>query len=172
MSETVRPADGTAVPVEQPPALLLVRRRSGELAVAAALACAGAAMLRGALELDLGTPALPAAGFVPALAGAGLLVSGLVSLVKAWRDEGVAADTPVRLVDRITGCALLLLFGLAATFEVLGAPISLGLFILAMLRLLSPLRLPAATGLSVVIAAALWLFFARLLEAPLPTGFL
>ncbi|MFH5927343.1 tripartite tricarboxylate transporter TctB family protein [Roseomonas xinghualingensis] len=170
MSEASRPADGAAIPAAQPPALLSVQRRGGEVVVAAALACAGAAMLRGALDLEFGTLALPAAGFVPALAGAGLLVSSLVSLATAWRSVGPAAEAPVRLVDRTTGCVLLLLFALAAAFEALGAPITLGLFILAMLRLLSPLRLHVAAALAAAIAGTLWLFFARLLEAPLPTG--
>ncbi|WP_424138843.1 tripartite tricarboxylate transporter TctB family protein [Roseomonas chloroacetimidivorans] len=161
----------TAMSVFSPPPLLSVRRRRGEMAIAAAFACAGAGMLRGALDLDLGSVALPAAGFVPAVAGGVLLLSGLWSLFKAGRSSSAeGADREVRLVDRVTGLALIALFLLAALFETLGAPLALGLFIFAMLRLLSPLRLVVCALLAAALAGAMWLFFARLLEASLPAG--
>jgi hypothetical protein len=141
--------------------------RGGGIFVAGMLGTAGAFFAWQALLLDLGSVALPGPGFLPLLLGAVLVICAALIGIDCWRSPpGEAVEFGHR--DVVITIAALLVIPLI--FEPLGAPITLGLFGIAILVLIgriAPVLAIAATGVGM---AACWYFFQVLLGVQLPTG--
>ncbi|MGY1593505.1 tripartite tricarboxylate transporter TctB family protein [Geodermatophilus sp. SYSU D00708] len=135
------------------------------LVVAAAVVALGAATVAGALSLDVGSAATPAAGMWPLLIGGVLVVLGLALVPLARRTHDA---------ERFTRASWLVLLGLAsmlvfvALISVIGFEIPAALLVFVWLRFLGheSWRLSVITSLAVVVG--FYLLFVAALSVPIP----
>ncbi|MGY1637476.1 tripartite tricarboxylate transporter TctB family protein [Geodermatophilus sp. SYSU D00742] len=133
--------------------------------IALVVVALGAATIAGALTLDVGSAATPAAGMWPLLIGGLLVVLGLALLPLARR----TADA-----ERFTGASWLVVAGLAsmlvfvALISVIGFEIPALLLMFVWLRFLGheSWRLSVITSLAVVVG--FYLVFVAALSVPIP----
>ena len=145
---------------------LKVRARRGETAVAAALLALAVYVLVVALRMPRGTLALPGPGFFPAGLAVllGLAALGLLARVGL----GPASDEPVALGRGHVLTTLGSLAGVALLLERLGFLVTLGLFLLVLFRVLSPLGWLRSAVAAVAATVAAYLFFHTVLGVSLP----
>jgi putative tricarboxylic transport membrane protein len=112
----------------------------------------------------------PGAGLFPAASGGAMALLGLLILVTETSTPGPAPQgesRPLRLLGYIAG-----LLAFALLMETLGAIAAIVLLFLWLLAVVE--RLPWRLVLAVTVGSAFstWLLFERLLQVPLPRGFL
>ena len=141
--------------------------RIGEVVTAAALIGAAAFFVVQSLSLPFGGVGLPGPGFFPFALGCVLALLALAILVRVINGaDGEAAYLGHRDVLIVFAA----LTGVAATFEALGAYLSLGTFMAILLLTVArsaPWRVALGTGLGMV---AVWGAFKVLLGVQLPAG--
>jgi len=112
-------------------------------------------------------------GTTPGPAFLPVFVAGLLIVCGAWIAVRRAPAARVRVAElRAAGIFLGLLVVSASAFMWLGAYITVGLFVIAELKLLHRRRWRFALGAGVGIAAGVWLVFSVLLQVRLPLGIL
>jgi hypothetical protein len=145
--------------------MIRIRQRSGEIAIAAALAGLGGFAGYGALQMPLGTASVPDAGFFPLACAGGLALGSLWILVRAWyRRAGVEGcdlgHAAVAVV--VAGLAILSFvfekYGFAMLFPVLTAVI----------RTLAGRTWLHAAAIAAALSFGTWVFFVVLLGVQLP----
>jgi hypothetical protein len=141
-------------------------RRGGAL-VAGTLAATGAFFAWQAMQLDLGSVALPGPGFFPLALGLILVVLASALGVACRRAPAVAT---IELGHRDVLITIAGLLVVPLLFEPLGAYPTLGLFGAAMLALIARAPLPLALVTAALAMTACWLFFQVLLGVALPAG--
>jgi Na+-transporting NADH:ubiquinone oxidoreductase subunit NqrB len=141
--------------------------RIGEMLMAVALLGAAAFFIAQSLSLPFGGIGLPGPGFFPFALGCALALLALATLVRAIVD---GAGEDVYLGHRDILIVFAALAGVAATFETLGAYVSLGTFMAILLLVVAGSalwRVALGTGVGMV---AVWVVFKVLLGVQLPAG--
>jgi len=124
--------------------------------------------------LTFGNIRTPQTGFFPFLLACLLIVLSIILLVQALRQS--ATGPSLRLIgakgwQRI-GTIFLVLVGFALALESAGYLISSFLLMVVLLRVIEPQKWGLVILLAGATALATYLIFARLLNVPLPQGFL
>lgn len=111
----------------------------------------------------------PGAGFFPRVVGISLMASILYVLVTDWKSFGPTRAGLHRWTATFFGLAGALLI---AGITILGASVTIALYLFATLTILNPGRHLANVGLSIAVPLAIRLLFDVWLGAPLPEGIL
>jgi putative tricarboxylic transport membrane protein len=146
-----------------------------EAIVAGCLVALGVMAFWGALQMPVGSPSMPGAGFFPRVLSLALVGVGVIILVRRHmltRSGDPDGATPVPFGHRHIVVAFLATCAAAALFEPAGFLITSVLYLFVMLRMLSPLGWLSSIAAAVIAAVASHLFFVELLRVPLPGGLL
>jgi putative tricarboxylic transport membrane protein len=147
-----------------------INAKTGEAALGCALGLGGIVLAVLAARMPAGTVALPGPGFVPLAIGVLLALVGAGCAVSAWVERSRAER--ISLGGLKAWGALAVLAVAAFAFEPLGAPITLGLAMAVLARLIGGYGLLRSALFGVLSSAVAWLVFTRLLGVGLPAGLL
>lgn len=147
--------------------------RSATSVAAVLFAILGALMVYGGLRLGLASTYGPGPGFMPVLTGASLAVTSLLLLVRMRFETGPDRTwLPPGPGLRQTLIVLTATVGAITLFHLFGMLISLGLFLVVLLRLIGRHSWRMVAGVAVGTPIVLHLLFERWLAVQLPTGIL
>jgi putative tricarboxylic transport membrane protein len=155
-------------PAPQSRLQLIVCARRGELFAAGALVAIGVFFIGYSLKLRLGDLSLPGPGFFPlALALALVGLAGWIGFDQ-WRQR--ASGETIALGHRDVIVALAAMMAVPPLFEPLGAYLTLGLFVVAMVMAIGGVSIVRAVLAAAVGMVACWFVFQVLLGVQLPSG--
>lgn len=146
--------------------------RVGEIVAAIVLALLSIAILVLAMRMPPGLGADLGPGALPAAIGALLLATSLGLLVRALRLPAAAAVGRLSLGHPRVWLVLVALAVVSLLFERLGYLVTMGLFLLALLRVLSGHGWSRVTTWAVLMTVGSYYLFDRLLGLTLPLGLL
>lgn len=176
------------------PSGLGLRMRSSEPVVGAILFLFGALTAILSLNLNIGTINRIGTGFFPLVLGILLMVLASIYLVQSILDQrkalakeksqdapkvspatsGTKAGTSLRIgqpmINVITVAGSMIFFALF--LDALGYPLCVLLTLIALLRVLGLKNWAAVLIIAVISAIGSWLLFAKMLQIPLPRGFI
>jgi putative tricarboxylic transport membrane protein len=146
---------------------------SATIIASALLFILGSAALYGAIEMRVGTPDVPDAGFFPLLAALALVGLSGIELLNRFRNpsphDETAAEEP-RRSQRMAMSFIACLVAYVPALEWLGFLIATALLVALMLAVFG-LRRPLPYAIAVpVLAGGSYLLFDMLLGLPLPAG--
>jgi putative tricarboxylic transport membrane protein len=143
--------------------------RQGGFAAATALLLTGLFFAWQSVSMSFGDFGVPGPGFFPFALGIALCVIAVAILIETARAPDAAAP-PVELGHRDVVVVFAALVGVTLGFERLGAYVSLGLFMAALLVVVAHVHWTRALLAAVVTAVAVWLVFKLALGVQLPAG--
>jgi len=133
----------------------------------------GGAALFGSLDMGIGTPDVPDAGFFPLLASVVLVALSVVLLVGEFRrapsgEEAPKGETLASMVPALSAMAGLILY--IPALEWLGFLIATALLVAVLLAVFGLRNILAYVAAIPLIAGGSYLLFHFLLDLPLPVG--
>ena len=149
------------------------RRLSASIIASALLVILGSAALYGAIDMGIGTPEVPDAGFFPLLASLALAGLGTAQLVGELRRPAEADEAPTESPSTSQRMAMSVIASLIAyvpALEWLGFLIATALLVAVLLAIFGVRRLLSYAIAVPVLAGGSYLLFDRVLGLPLPAG--
>lgn len=147
-----------------------VRTGKAERIVAGVVVLLAAYVIRESLRMPLGRTDQPGPGFYPLVLGLLLCAAGLILLLQLLL-QPLDRKAYTQIGGRDVFAIVLALMIAALLFERLGFIVTVGLFLFALLRVLSPLGWIKSGVAGVTTAIIASIFFQKILGVPLPTGF-
>lgn len=145
-------------------------KKPGDLIASIVFIALGIGVMIGSVQLHVGTPTKPQAGFFPFWGGMAFLVLAVVLFFQAWRGRTIGSEGFGKL-GGVAAVVLAFVF-YAATIETIGyIPATLVLAIVV-LKVLGTKSFKELVGISLLIVVTSYLVFHKLLGVSLPAGML
>jgi putative tricarboxylic transport membrane protein len=149
-----------------------LQKRRGYLVVGASGLVLSAGYLGMAVQLPFGELARPGASVFPIIVGVVLALASLSTVWEGWRTE---IDEHVEFPAGRDRLRLLVLIGSLLVYILalpwIGQILASTLFLILLMRVLSGVGWPRVIAYSLIIAGTLYGVFVRLLNVPMPRGF-